>query len=111
MTTRTVDLLDSAIGTVKAAHDLLRHDDDLLPSDLSGVIGTLRELVWTIDTFTSTVVDAYGHQRCLGHDNGHNPTAAVEQIIGRLEQCRRLLDGIDSELGDAHNVAAKLHSL
>ena len=109
MTTRTVDLLDTAIGTLKAARDHLRHDSDLLPSDLSGVIGTLREVVWTIDTFTSTVVDAYGRQRCLGHDDGHNPTAAVEQIIDRLERCRRLLDSIDGSLGDAHNAAAKLH--
>ena len=109
MTTRTVDLLDSAIGTVKTARDHLRHDNDLLPSDLSGVIGTLRELVWTIDTFTATVVDAYGRQRRLGHDNGHNPTTAIQLIAGRLDHVRRLLDGIDGSLGDAHNVAAKLH--
>ena len=110
MTTRTVDLLDSAIGTVKVARDHLRHDNDLLPSDLSGVIGTLRELVWTIDTFTSTVIDAYSRQRCLGHDNGHDPTTAVQLIAGRLDHVRCLLDAIDGSLGDAHNVAAKLHS-
>ena len=110
MTTRTVDLLDSAIGQVKAARDHLRHDQDVLPSDLSGVIGTLRELVWTIDTFTATIVDAYGRQRCLGHDNGHDPTAAVAHIVERLDHVRGLLDGIDSELGTAHNTAAKLHS-
>ncbi len=109
MTTRTVDLLDTTIGTVKAARDHLRHDQDVLPSDLSAVIGTLRELAWTIDTFTSTVIDAYGRQRCLGHDDGRDPGAAVEQIADRLERCRRLLDGIDSELGNTHNVAAKLH--
>ena len=110
MTTRTVDLLDSAIGQVKEARDHLRHDHDVLPSDLSGVIGTLRELVWTIDTFTATTTEAYGHQRCLGHDNGHDPDAAVGHIVGRLDQARRLLDGIDGSLGDAHNIAAKLHS-
>lgn len=109
MSTRTVELLDSAIDQVKAARDHLRHDRELLPSDLSGVIGTLRELTWTIDTFTATIVDAYGRQPCLGHDNGHDPINAVKQIIGRLERCRRLLDGIDIELGQAHNVAAKLH--
>jgi hypothetical protein len=109
MTTRTVDLLDSAIGTVKAARDHLRHDNDLLPSDLSGVIGTLREVVWTIDTFTATIIDAYGRQHCLGHDDGHNATAAVAHVVERLDQVRRLLDGIDGSLGDAHNTAAKLH--
>ena len=109
MTTRTVDLLDTAIGKVKAARDHLRHDGEVLPSDLSAVIGTLRELAWTIDTFTSTVIDAYGRQRRLGHDDGRDPGAAAEHIIGRLERCRRLLDGIDGSLGDAHNVAAKLH--
>ena len=107
--TRTVDLLDTAIGQVKNAHDHLRHDTELLPSDLSGVIGTLRELAWIIDTFASTVVDAYGRQRCLGHDDSHDPTAAVAQIVDRLERCRRLLDGIEAELGKAHNTAAKLH--
>ena len=109
MTTRTVDLLDTAIGQVKAARNLLRHDHDVLASDLSGVIGTLRELTWTIDTFTATTIDAYGHQHCLGHDDGRDPGAAVTQIVERLERCRRLLDGIDNELGQAHNAAAKLH--
>ena len=109
MTTRTVDLLDTTIGQVKAARDHLRHDHNVLPSDLSAVIGTLRELVWTIDTFTATTVDAYGRQRCLGHDDSHDPTAAVAQIVDRLERCRRLLDGIDGSLGNAHNTAAKLH--
>jgi hypothetical protein len=106
---RTVDLLDAAIGNVKTARDHLRHDQDVLPSDLSGVIGTLRELAWTIDTLTVDLAAAYRRQRCLGHDNGHNPTAAIEQIIGRLDQVRRLLDGIDGSLGDAHNTATKLH--
>lgn len=109
MTTRTVDLLDTAIGRVKAARDHLRHDHDVLASDLSGVIGTLRELTWTIDTFTATIIEAYDRQQCLGHDDGHNPTVAVEHVTERLDRCRRLLDGIDASLGHAHNIAAKLH--
>ena len=110
MTTRTVDLLDPAIGTVKAARDHLRHDDELLASDLSGVVGTLRELVWTIDTFTSIVVDAYGHQHDLGDDDGHDPAAVVVRIVERLASSRRCLDSIDGLLADAHNHAARLHN-
>ncbi len=110
MSTRTVDLLDSAIGNIKNARDHLRHDRDVLPSDLSGVIGTLRELAWTIDTLTADLTAAYGHQRCLGHDNGLDPAAAVQLIVGRLDHVRGLLDGIDDCLGHAHNTAAKLHT-
>ena len=110
MTTRTVDLLDSAIGTVKAARDHLRHDDELLAADLSAVVGTLRELIWTIDTFTSFVVDAYGHQHDLGHDDRHDPVFVVARIIERLTQTRRCLDSIDSMLADTHNHAARLHN-
>lgn len=110
MTTRTVDLLDTAIGNVKNARDHLRHDPDVLPSDLSGVIGTARELIWTIDTITTVLIDAYGRQQDLGHDNTNiDPGEAVARIIERLSHARRLLDGIDASLGDAHNVAAKLH--
>ena len=110
MTTRTVDLLDSAIGTVKAARDHLRHDQDVLASDLSGVIGTLRELVWTIDTYTSTVIDAYGRQHDLGHDDHHDPAAVVARIVERLGFSRRCIDSTDGLLADAHNHAARLHN-
>jgi hypothetical protein len=107
---RTVALLDTAIGQVKAARDHLRHDDHE-PADLSAVIGTLRELVWTIDTLTARLVDTYARLHCLGHDDGLDPTVAVAQITGRLAYTRRLLDGIDGCLADAHNTAAKLHPL
>ena len=110
MTTRTVDLLDTAIGQVKTARDYLRHDHDVLPSDLSGMIGTLRELVWTIDTFTATIIDAYDRQQCLGHDDGHDPVPVVARIVERLAHARRTLDSIDDLLGDAHNHAARLHN-
>ena len=110
MTTRTVDLLDPAIGTVKAARDHLRHDDELLASDLSAVVGTLRELIWTIDTFTSTIVDAYRHQHDLGHDDHQDPAAVVARIVERLASSRRCLDSIDGLLADAHNHASKLHN-
>ena len=110
MTTRTVDLLDTAIGRVKAARDHLRHDHDVLASDLSGVIGTLRELTWTIDTFTATIVDAYDRQHCLGHDEGHDPVFVVDRIIERLAHARRNLDSINDLLGNAHNHAARLHN-
>ena len=110
MTTRTVDLLDTAIGTIKAARDHLRHDDELLASDLSGVVGTLRELVWTIDTFTATVIDAYSRQHCLGHDDHHDPAAVVARIVERLASSRRCFDSIDGMLADAHNHAAHLHN-
>jgi hypothetical protein len=66
MTTRTVDLLDSAIGTVKTERDHLRHDSDALAFELSAVFGTLRELVWTMDTFTATIIDAYGRHDRVG---------------------------------------------
>jgi hypothetical protein len=110
MTTRTVDLLDSTIGTLKSARDLLRHDDALQASDLSSVIGTLRELVWTIDTYTSTVIDAYARQHHLGHDNSLDPALVVARIIERLAHSRRCLDSTDGLLADAHNHAARLHN-
>ena len=110
MTTRTVDLLDSVIGTVKSARDHLRHDDELLAADLSAVVGTLRELAWTIDTFTATVVDAYARQHDLGHDDHHDPAAVVARIVERLASSRRCLDSIDGLLTDAHNHAARLHN-
>ncbi len=110
MTTRTVDLLDSAIGTIKNARDHLRHDDALLASDLSAVVGTLRELIWTIDTFTATVIDAYGHQHNLGHDDQHDLGVVVARIVERLASSRRCLDSIDGLLADAHNHAAHLHN-
>lgn len=108
--TRTVALLDSATGTIKNARDHLRHGDDLLAADLSGVIGTLRELVWTIDTFTATIIDAYGRQDDLGHDNDHDPTGVVARITERLASTRCCLDSIDGLLADAHNHAARLHN-
>ena len=107
---RSVSLIDSAIGTLKAARDDLHHHPDLLASDLSAVIGTTRELTWTIDTMLAVLVDAYARQSCLGHDNGTDPTAAVERIVERLAQVRRCLDSIDGLLGDTHNHAAKLHN-
>jgi hypothetical protein len=112
--TRTVSLIDTAIGTLKAARDHLRHDPHVLASDLSAVIGTTRELAWTIDTLTAVLVDAYTRQSCLGHD-GHDdhldPAVVVARIVERLAQTRRSLDTIDSCLSDAHNHAAKLHNL
>ena len=111
MTTRTVDILDTAIGQIKNARDHLRDDDDeLLAADLSAVVGTLRELVWTIDTFTATIIDAYDRQHDLGHDDGHDPAAVVARIIERLASSRRCLDSIDGLLADAHNHAARLHN-
>jgi hypothetical protein len=106
---RSVSLIDSAIGSLKAARDDLRHDPDLLASDLSAVIGTTRELAWTIDTVFAVLVDTYARQSYLGHDNGADPAAVVERIVERLAQTRRCLDSIDGLLGDAHNHAAKLH--
>ena len=109
--TRTVSLIDSAIGSLKAARDDLRHDPDLLASDLSAVIGTTRELTWTLDTLTAVLVDTYTRQSRLGHDNGADPFAVVERITERLAQTRRCLDQVDGLLADAHNHAAKLHNL
>jgi hypothetical protein len=109
--TRTVSLIDSAIGSLKAARDDLRHAPDLLASDLSAVIGTTRELTWTIDTMLAVLVDAYGHQNSLGHDNGIDPTAIVARIVERLAHTRRFIDSIDGMLADAHNHAARLHNL
>ena len=109
MTTRSVDLLDTAIGNVKNARDHLRHDTEIEPADLSGVIGTARELIWTIDTITTVLIDAYGRQQDLGHDSPNiDPSEAVARIVERLGHAR-LLDGIDGSFGAAHNVAAKLH--
>jgi hypothetical protein len=110
MTTRTVDLLDTAIGNIKNARDDLRHDNELLAADLSAVIGTLRELVWTVDTFTATIIDAYARQHDLGHDDGHDPVHVVARIVERLAHSRRCLDTIDGLLADAHNHAARLHN-
>ena len=106
---RAVDLLDSAIGTIKNATGELRHDHDVLPSDLSAVIGTLRELTWTIDQFTGLLTAAYEHQHDIGHDNNADPVAAVERVTCGLTHARRHLAAIDALLGDTHNTAAKLH--
>ena len=105
---RTVQLLDTAIGAVKNARDHARHDTDIEPADLSGVVGTLRELMWTIDTFTTVLIDTYNRQTDLGHDNGADPVEAIQRITARLGQVRCNLDSIDGALGDSHNIAAKL---
>jgi hypothetical protein len=105
---RTVQLLDTTIGAVKTARDHLRHDTEIEPADLSAVIGTLRELVWTIDTFTALLIDTYGRQTDLGHDNGVDHVEAIQRIAARLGQVRYNLDSIDGALSDSHNIAAKL---
>jgi hypothetical protein len=111
MITRTVDLIDSAIGNLKAARDELRHDPELLASDLSAVIGTTRELAWTLDTLTTVIADRYSRLHDLGHDNGIDPGPVVGHIVERLAFARRLLDNLDGCLADTHNHAAKLHNL
>ena len=105
---RPAQLLDTAIGAVKNARDHLRHDTNIEPADLSAIIGTLRELVWTIDTFTAVLIDTYARQTDLGHDNGADPVEAIQRITARLSQARCNLDNIDGSLGDSHNIAAKL---
>ena len=105
---RTVQVLDTAIGAVKNGRDHLRHDPKIEPADLSAVIGTLRELVWTIDTFTAVLIDTYSRQTELEHDNGADPVEAIQRITARLGQVRCNLDTIDGALGDSHNIAAKL---
>lgn len=105
---RTVQLLDTTIGGIKNARDTLRHDTHIEPADLSAVIGTLRELIWTVDTFTTVLIEGYNRQTELGHDNGADPVEAIQRITERLQQCRCNLEAADSGLGDAHNVAAKL---
>ena len=105
---RTVQVLDSAIGAIKTARDHARHDTDVEPADLSATVGTLRELMWTIDTFTTLLIDTYSRQSELGHDNGADPVEAVQRITERLSQVRCNLDAIDGALGDSHNIAAKL---
>jgi hypothetical protein len=107
---RTIAFIDTAIGNVKAGRDHLRHDTDVMPSDLSSVVSSLRELVWNLDTITTVLIDAYSRQQDLGHDNTDvDPGEAVERILERLNHIRGLLDGVDCTLGDAHNIAAKLH--
>ena len=105
---RTAQLLDTAIGVIKNARDHARHDEDVEPADLSATVGTLRELMWTIDTFTTLLIDGYNRQTELGHDNGADPVEAIQRITARLGQVRCNLDSIDGALGDAHNIAAKL---
>jgi hypothetical protein len=105
---RTAQLLDTAIGAIKNARDHSRHDTDVEPADLSAVIGTLRELMWTIDTFTAVLIDTYSRQSELGHDNGADPVEAIQRITERLGQVRCNLEAIDGALGDSHNIAAKL---
>ena len=107
--TRTVSLIDAAIGTLKTARDDLRHTPDLLAPDLSAVIATIRELAWTLDTLTAVLVDRYEHLTGLGHDNNTDPAVVVERIIERLAHTRGCFDQTDGLLGDAHNHAAKLH--
>ena len=107
--TRTLALIDAAIGSLKAARDDLRHTPDLLAPDLSAVIATIRELAWTLDTLNAVLVDRYGHLTGLGHDTGADPAVTVERIIERLAHTRGCLNHADGLLGDAHNHAAKLH--
>jgi hypothetical protein len=108
---RPAQLLDMAIGAVKNARDYARHDVDVEPADLSATVGTLRELMWTIDTFTTLLIDTYGRQTELGHDDGADPVEAIQRITDRLGQVRCHLDTIDGALSDSHNIAAKLHRL
>jgi hypothetical protein len=108
---RTAQLLDTAIGAIKTARDHARLDTNIEPADLSATIGTLRELVWTIDTFTALLIDTYGRQTDLGHDDGADPVEAIQRITARLGQVRCNLDSIDGALGHSHNIAAKLHRL
>ena len=105
---RPAQFLDTAIGAVKNGRDHLRHDPNIEPADLSAIIGTLRELVWTIDTCTAVLIDTYARQTELGHDNGADPVEAIQHITARLGQVRCNLDSIDGALGDSHNIAAKL---
>lgn len=111
MSTRAVALIDTAIGSLKAARDDLRHDHDLLASDLSSTVATIRELTWTLDTLTAVLVDRYGRLDAVGHDNGADPAAVVARITERLAHVRRCLDSCDGMLADAHNNAARLHNL
>ena len=105
---RTVQLLDTAIGIIKTARDDLRHDTDMLPSDLSAVVGTLRELAWSLDSFISTLNDAYALQHDLGHDNGCDPAEAVARICDHLGHVRQQFATVDSILGHTHNITSKL---
>lgn len=106
---RTVALIDAAIGSLKTARDELRHDPELMVADLSSVIGTTRELAWTLDTLTTVIAGRYTRLTDLGHDDHADPVLVVGHIIERLGFARRLLDNLDGCLADTHNHAARLH--
>jgi hypothetical protein len=100
--------LDRATSAIDTAIDALRYDD-LEPAELSAVVGALRELFWHTTTLTTILAGVYDRYAGLGHDDGHDPAAAVTAIGAGLHTIAGHLAAIDHTLADAHNTAAKLH--
>lgn len=100
--------LDRAISAIDTTIDALRYDP-LEPAELSAVVGAMRELFWHTTTLTTVLADVYDHQHGLGHDDGHDPAAAIAAIGAGLHTVAGYLAAIDHALVDTHNTAAKLH--
>lgn len=99
--------LDRAINALDHPIEALRYDD-LEPAELSAVVGALRELFWHTTTLTTVLAGVYDHETGLGHDDGHDPAAAVAAIGVGLHTIGGHLSAIDHTLADTHNTAAKL---
>ena len=57
------------------------------------------------------VADRYARLGTVGHDSGDDPVQAVGMIGLRLDDVTAALVEVDSALGHAHELAAKLHRL
>lgn len=101
------ELLDTAIASVKAAaRDL---PPGMEPAELSGQIAAARELGWALDQFVKSVAACYEHLGgSLRHDQGGDPTVAVELVRVRLDDIVQRLVDVDEAFGDAHNHAARI---
>ena len=101
--------LETAITALKTSRDAIRIAPDPEPADLSAVVATIRELIWNLDAVVKGVADRYTRLGTVGHDTGDDPTQTVGMIGLRLDDVTAGLVEVDSALGHAHELAAKLH--
>ena len=101
--------LETAITALKASRDAIRDARDPEPADLSSTVAMIRELFWNLDAVVKGVADRYTRLGPVGHDTGDDPVQAVGMIGLRLDDVTAVLVEVDSALGHAHELAAKLH--
>ena len=101
--------LETAITALKMSRDAIRDTHDPEPADLSAVVAAIRELAWNVDAVVKGLADRYTRLGLVGHDAGDDPVQAVGMIGLRLDDVTAALVEVDSALGHAHELAAKLH--